>query len=342
MIKFGSEQGEVNTIYYITLDLEWNQAERRHAKANLQFEIIEVGAVKLDEHWNVVDHFSMLVKPRVYPHLFPKVLEIVNITENELHRKGKPFATVMKQFWDWCSSTGEYLLCTWGSMDITELLRNIQYYHLKCPLQHPVFYSDIQKIYSLQYSNGKKRCSLEAAADELQLTETLQFHRAHADAYYTALIMQQLDRHLVDMYLSLDYFHLPANASEEVHMVFDTYSKYVSRVFPDKEAAFADKEVISCTCYLCNTNIKKTIPWFSYLGRYYYCGGKCPTHGWVRSKIRLKKADSEHRVYVVKTTKVVLQSDIDDILEKREEVREKRRKHLETSDPQNTPAAEKK
>lgn len=332
---YNSYKKVVITINYITLDLEWNQGERRHSNKDLPFEIIEVGAVKLNENWEIIDNFSMLVKPRVYQHLFPKVEELVNISESELHRKGKPFASVMKQFWDWCGE--DFLLCTWGSMDITELLRNITYYRLKCPLQHPILYSDTQKIYSLMFSDGKSRCSLETAADELHLTETMQFHRAHADAFYTARVMQHLDRHLVDMYLSLDYFHLPKDESEEVHLTFDTYSKYVSRVFANKDAAFADHEVSACTCYLCDTPVKKSIPWFSYFGRCYYSAGKCPNHGWIRSKIRLKKQDQD-RVYVIKTTKIVTQSDVDSILKKREEVHEKRRKSLEATASTPVPA----
>ena len=141
--------------------------------------------------------------------------------------------------------------------------------------------------------------------------------------------MKHLDRRLVDTYLSLDYFHLPSDISEEVYMTFDNYSKYVSRPFRNKNEAFADSTVSSCVCYLCGTAVKKTIPWFSYYGRYYYSAGICPNHGWVRSKIRLKKEATSQRVYVIKTTKIVTPSDIQAIEAKREEVREKRKKHGE-------------
>ncbi len=326
-LKRNHSQKVVSTINYITLDLEWNQAERWRTNRNIPFEIIEIGAVKLDQNWNMIDRFSMLVRPNIYPHLFNKVTEIVNITEKELMQKGKPFPKVIKQFWDWCGE--DFILCTWGSMDITELLRNISYYRLKNPLQHPVYYCDIQKIYSIQYDDGKSRSSLEMISDQMQIEGDLQFHRAFSDAYYTAQIMKHLDRKLVDTYLSLDYFHIPADSSEEVYMTFDDYSKYVSRPFHNKNEAFADSKVSSCVCYLCGTNVKKSIPWFSYYGRCYYSAGICPNHGWIRSKIRLKKAGSSQQVYVIKTTKIVTESDIHTIEAKREEVREKRKKHGE-------------
>ena len=40
----------------IVLDLEWNQAQTRDREApGLTFEVIEIGAVRLDEHGNQTD-----------------------------------------------------------------------------------------------------------------------------------------------------------------------------------------------------------------------------------------------------------------------------------------------
>ena len=51
----------------IVLDLEWNQAQTRDREApGLTFEVIEIGAVRLDEHGNQTDSFSGLIRPCVY------------------------------------------------------------------------------------------------------------------------------------------------------------------------------------------------------------------------------------------------------------------------------------
>ena len=47
---------------YIVLDLEWNQCPYGKGRENkkLPFEIIEIGAVKLNEKREIVDSFSRL------------------------------------------------------------------------------------------------------------------------------------------------------------------------------------------------------------------------------------------------------------------------------------------
>ena len=53
---------------YIVLDLEWNQAQDSwDARSKmLAFEIIEIGAVKLNSRMEIVDTFHELVRPQVY------------------------------------------------------------------------------------------------------------------------------------------------------------------------------------------------------------------------------------------------------------------------------------
>ena len=56
------------TVNYIVFDLEWNQAaDLRTRRANsLLFEIIEIGAVKLNEKREKIDDFHELIKPQVF------------------------------------------------------------------------------------------------------------------------------------------------------------------------------------------------------------------------------------------------------------------------------------
>ena len=68
---------------YIVFDLEWNQCPYGKEKENkkLPFEIIEIGAVKLDENRNVIDSFQEIVKPAVYHrlHFRTKFWELLQI-----------------------------------------------------------------------------------------------------------------------------------------------------------------------------------------------------------------------------------------------------------------------
>lgn len=49
-------------MYYIIMDLEWNNSYMKSAQRFVN-EIIEVGAVKLDENLNTVSTFSEIIKP---------------------------------------------------------------------------------------------------------------------------------------------------------------------------------------------------------------------------------------------------------------------------------------
>ena len=141
---------------YIVLDLEWNQSPsgKEDSVEHLPFEIIEIGAVKLDSQFREVDSFHRLVKPAVYQELHFKITEVTHMDMNELEQEGESFPKVMEAFLSWCGEES-IRFCTWGSMDLTELQRNIAYHGLENLFPRPLLYLDIQKLYSLQYGDGK-------------------------------------------------------------------------------------------------------------------------------------------------------------------------------------------
>ena len=130
----------------IVLDLEWNQAQTRDREApGLTFEVIEIGAVRLDEHGNQTDSFSCLIRPCVYTELFYRVREVVGISMKQLEAEGIPFLDAMERFWKWCGKDPVFF--TWGDMDLTELQRNIAYFGMENPFEFPLFYYDVQKLH---------------------------------------------------------------------------------------------------------------------------------------------------------------------------------------------------
>lgn len=84
---------------YVIFDLEWNQCPYGKGKENpkLPFEIIEIGAVKMDGERNVVGTFHRIVKPVVYQHLHHRTREVVGLTEEDL-QNGIPFAQAVQEF----------------------------------------------------------------------------------------------------------------------------------------------------------------------------------------------------------------------------------------------------
>lgn len=71
----------------------WKEKEN----PKLPFEIIEIGAVKMDGERNVVGTFHRIVKPVVYQHLHHRTREVVGLTEEDL-QNGIPFAQAVQEF----------------------------------------------------------------------------------------------------------------------------------------------------------------------------------------------------------------------------------------------------
>ena len=66
---------------YIVFDLEWNQnpGGKEGAVVGFPFEIIEIGAVKLNERMEQIDSFHQFVKPQVCRKLHYKILEVTHM-----------------------------------------------------------------------------------------------------------------------------------------------------------------------------------------------------------------------------------------------------------------------
>lgn len=312
---------------YIVLDLEWNQSNTglEEAVAKLPFEVIEIGAIKLNEGSVMVSEFSELIKPEVYHEMHQITSKLIHLQMQELER-GKPFQEVAGRFLEWCGEE-PYWFCTWGGTDLTELQRNMRYYNMEPLSNGPIVFYDVQKLFSLAYEDGKSRRALEYAIDFLEIEKDIPFHRAFSDAYYTAEILKRIvaEKPQVLKNVSYDVFHPPADRKSEIKVQFDTYIKYISREFSDKAEAFADREVTSSKCYLCHRNVRKKLRWFTVNGRNYYCLACCEKHGYLKGKIRIRHSE-EDKIYVVKTTRLITPEEAAAIKERSAHARELHRR----------------
>ena len=308
---------------YIVFDLEWNQSPqgKENSIEGMPFEIIEIGAVKLDEQFQMVSEFHRLISPKAYTQMHYKISEVTRMDMAELQKEGEEFPEVAAEFFSWCGE--EAIFCTWGPMDLTELQRNMHYHGVENRFPKPLLYYDIQKLYALLHNRETGRPSLDTAVEELGILEERPFHRALDDAYYTGKIMQTINFQKVEIYRSVDYYRAPENQSEEIYLKFPNYSKYVSRTFLTKEDALADKTVTDMICYRCNRMLRKKVRWFSFNQKLYFCLAVCPDHGYVRGKIRMKKTD-DGLIYAVKTIKLVDEKMAEEVYDRKEEVKKRR------------------
>ena len=93
---------------YIVFDLEWNQSPggKRWSNSRLPFEIIEIGAIKLNEEKEIVDSFQRLIKPQVYNWIHDSIHEVIHMNYKDL-QKGTLFPQAIMEFLEWCGE--EYI-----------------------------------------------------------------------------------------------------------------------------------------------------------------------------------------------------------------------------------------
>ena len=124
---------------YIVFDLEWNQSPngKRFSNQRLPFEIIEIGAVCLDEQLHIESTFHRLIRPSVYHWIHNSIHDVTHMTLEDL-ADGVPFPKAVREFLRWCGT--DYIFCTWGDQDVMELQRNMRFYNQLSLLQPPVLF----------------------------------------------------------------------------------------------------------------------------------------------------------------------------------------------------------
>ncbi len=309
---------------YIVLDLEWNQAGTPEGNnEHIPFEIIEIGAVKLNEQMMMIDEFSALIRPRIYKTMHYVTGKLVHIKMQELKNE-QPFEEVMARFLEWCGS--EVMFCTWGPLDLTELQRNMRFYELEPLADGPIAFYDVQKLYAISKGNRAERVALETAVDELSIHKDIPFHRAFSDAYYAGKVLARIaDDELLD-YVSYDTFCPPLDKEHEIHRIFKDYDKYITRAFSSKEGMLADRDVKNTGCYLCDSSCAREVKLFSPTGKFFLGVSKCPEHGYIKTKIRVRKTD-EGLYFAVKTQRQIDSADAARIQERSKRTKEYKDSH---------------
>ncbi|MBQ7505546.1 MAG: exonuclease domain-containing protein [Ruminococcus sp.] len=165
----------------VILDLEWNgsYSKKVHHYVN---EIIEFGAVKVDEDFNILGEFSILVKPEIGKKLSSHIAALTHITNDELFGKGISFIEASEQFGEF--SKGCPIL-TWGTSDILTLMDNFSYYTGDSEIKFLKEYCNLQEYceYKLDLHDPASQLGLINCAEILGIKkDEEELHRASTDA----------------------------------------------------------------------------------------------------------------------------------------------------------------
>jgi DNA polymerase III epsilon subunit-like protein len=180
---------------YIVYDLEFNQNFDSLLSPDIEvsqcpFEIIQIGAVKLDSTLNEIAAFNRLVKPGIYMQINSVIKELTGIDTGQLLSE-KPFPAVFNDFIEFIG-IDDPVFCVWGMSDIKEIHRNTKYHQLDLS-RLPKKYINLQPLVPSHLKlPQKKLLSLASAVELLQIITPYRFHDAYYDAYYTTEIFKKI------------------------------------------------------------------------------------------------------------------------------------------------------
>lgn len=177
---------------YVIFDLEWNQPPTQEAMLLeplcLPGEIIEIGAVKLNDSFQLIDQCKLYIRPQYYTKLHRKISSLTHITDRLLEQEGLAFPEAFARFSRWCGE--DYAYMTWSLSDLPILLDNMLLHGLEVD-RLPVCY-DLQRIFLREVLRSNRRLSLDHALEIMGIRGE-EAHDALHDAINTARLCRKLD-----------------------------------------------------------------------------------------------------------------------------------------------------
>ena len=292
---------------YIVLDLEWNQAMNsnasifNHLPIRLAGEIIQIGAVKLNDDYTPGEEYQSDVRPVFFRSMHYKVKKLTGIDKERLSHSDT-FPEVFERFRAWCGEGAQFI--TWGYDDRRIMEQNIIVHDLDWDWIDD--WINLQLIYNIQTDGDKNQKSLSTAMEHFSIEQTRIAHDALGDAYNTALVCSKLDFDAgLDQYddaASLLATRLPADKKTGEEK--DALDHRSFGGFNSRSEAFLDAEVNAIVCPECAEPLVLS-RWVNQGDRRYMTLGECAGHG--KYLIRLKFRKTEDGLWSV--NRILYQAD---------------------------------
>lgn len=169
---------------WVFMDLEMKPVDKQYRRERdiCRQEVIEFGAVKLEEDLAEVDSFRRLVKP-VFGEIPPRYADLTGIT-NDMVADAPGFAAVLGDFAAWCDDAET--VYAWSSSDLDQLRGEVKMKGIDFPLDRlSGKWADFQKIFT-RAVGLKRELSLETAVNIANISFEGHQHDALWDARNTA------------------------------------------------------------------------------------------------------------------------------------------------------------
>ena len=277
---------------YIVLDMEWNQpwpgspSSKKVLPVNIRVEIIQIGAVRINEEQFVEDEFQIMIKPKYYRHLNRRVSKLTGIKEAKLREEGVSFPEAIELFRRWCGE--DIVFLTWGFDDIGILRENLRLFGLEEDWTERWF--NAQMIFNAQTDGSTSQKALKTAMEMFGIEATRPAHDALGDAYHTALIcaMLNLKQGMAEYGAALKSHDNGFHGAE----LPGCLDRKVFYDYADKRAALAAMSGEENLCPLCGSRMLGS-RWFAQPGHRYMDLATCPEHGKFLIRVRLSTQPDE-------------------------------------------------
>ena len=143
---------------YVILDLEWTSWRGNYFGKNLFFqkrktwqkkEIIQIGAIKFDKNYKIIDRLNLYVKPKFNPILSDYIKNLTRITQEKLEKKGITFIKSYKIFKKFCKEAKIFS----NGFDDLIMKTNLHYNNLR---DKKLKIKNIKKILNKKYKIPKE------------------------------------------------------------------------------------------------------------------------------------------------------------------------------------------
>ncbi len=262
------------------MDLEWNGAYCKSAEKFVN-EIIEIGAVRLNERLEEVDGFRMMVRSQLTKRLCGRFKELTNITNEEM-AAGVPFREALAAYTAWAGD--DAVTMTWSNTDLYVLLENCRLFAGEERIPCITLYADlqpyVQRALAERGVEQKGQMSLAHAAEGFGLdTSGFDLHRAQDDSRVCCeLLRRTYDQEKLAACLedtrAADYYD---RLTFKAYMISDLNSPYI------------DKNELRFRCDVCGRFARRTTKWV-FKNRMFRASFRCGNCGHAfRGRVGFKK-----------------------------------------------------
>ncbi|MEO0967184.1 MAG: 3'-5' exonuclease [Cyanobacteria bacterium J06639_18] len=171
--------------HYLIVDLEATCCDK-FSIPQKEMETIEIGAVIVEAvGLNVIDEFTIFIKPVRHPILTAFCTELTTIKQADLEN-APTFSQAAETFKCWFEKYKNSIFCSWGDYDKNQLERDAKYHKIPYPMGNE--HVNIKKLFSLALGT-KKQYGMAKALKMVGLSMDGTHHRGIDDAKNLAKLM---------------------------------------------------------------------------------------------------------------------------------------------------------